>query len=157
MDLPNVDGPAVTELTRAVGSLHIAIGGLINLVVGVALGVLSIEGALFDMLIVALSAVVDEVTLVANAQLLLTATVWGGPVISVVLSLVGTAQLYGGWLTYHARHWRYGFGAGLSCVVNPIVFPIGVVAIVLLVLSKSQFAEEQRGPETTDTPTGSSE
>lgn len=134
------DGPLVSPLTRRVGSLHLALAGAGNVLVAVSLLALVAGRRLADVLVATLPAIVDEVALVANAQLILAAAAWGAPALGLVFLLVGAVQLYGGWQTYHARRWGWGVAAAALGAVNPVTLPISLVGGVLVGLSKSQFA-----------------
>lgn len=132
---------AVTDLTRKVGSLHLAVAGLVNVLTGVALGVLLVSGEFVSLLVATLPSVVDEVALVANAPLILWVAARGAPVASVALALVGVVQFSAGWYAYRARRWSRGIGAALLGSVNPVTLPLGLVAVILLSLSRAQFAD----------------
>lgn len=142
MDSPTgVDGVLVSDWTRKVGSLHLAVAGLVDVAVAIGLASLVLRGQLLSLLIDLLPTVVDEVELVANAPFIVRSAAWGGPVLSVLLLGVGALQLYSGWHAYRRRRWAWGIGSGIAGMVNPLALPLVLVAVVLLVLSKRQFAD----------------
>lgn len=134
-------GPAVTDLTRRVGSLHLAVAGSINVGIAVVVGALALSGQVTRLLVTTLPTLVDEVVLVANTPLVLSVAAWGAPAVSAVLLLVGSIQLYNSWYAYHARRWTWGVGSAVLGAVSPFTLPAGIVAVVLLFLSKAQFAD----------------
>lgn len=143
MDSPTgTDGVLVSDWARKVGSLHLAVAGLVNVAVAIGLGSLVLRGRLLSLAVGLLPTVVDEVELVANTPLIVRSATWGGPVIGILLLVVGALQLYSSCYTYRRRRWAWGIGSALPGTVNPLVLPIVLVAVVLLALSKSQFAEE---------------
>lgn len=143
MDSPaGTDGALVSDWTRTVGSLHLAVAGLVNVAVAVSVGSLVLRGRLLSLVVGLLPAVIDEVELVANAPLIVRSATWGGPVLGVLLLVVGALQLYSSWHTYRRRRWVWGIGSGIAGAVNPLVLPLVIVAVVLLALSKNQFADE---------------
>jgi hypothetical protein len=125
----------VSATTRRAGGVNLAVVGLFDVAVGLAL---LARGRLATVLLETLPETVGEVALVSHASLLWTFLAWA-PVLGCVVLCVGVAQLHFGRRAYHARRWRASVGAGVAGGVNPLAVPAALVAVTLLVLSRDQF------------------
>ncbi|MFB6141176.1 MAG: hypothetical protein ABEJ26_12170 [Halosimplex sp.] len=126
-------------MTRRAGGVNLAVVGLLDVAVGVAL---LARGHLTSVLIERLPEVVGEVALVSHASMLWTFVRWA-PLLGAVVLCVGAVQLYFGQRAYHARQWRSSVGAAVAGGVNPLAVPAVLVAVTLLILSRDQFTRAE--------------
>jgi len=131
--------PFVSAVTRRAGAVNLAVSGLLNVVVGLALFA---RGRLTAFLIDTLPEVLGEVTLVSHATHLWTFVQWA-PVFGGALLCLGVVQLRFGLHAYHARHWRSSVGIAIAGAINPLAVPATLVAVTLLVISKDKFLQPE--------------
>lgn len=117
-----------------------ALAGAGNVLMGLFGWYLVARGGLVPLVVANLPPTVDEVTIVANAPLLVDLIVVGVPLFGTVSILVGGVQFSASRRAYHARSWTQCVGASVVGLVNPVTAPLSLVAVVLLTLAQNQFA-----------------
>lgn len=133
--------PTFTSLSRRVGAAHLVGAGIVHVVIGLWLFASASSDRLVALAITEGSTVVEDVTLLQSAHLIERLPV-AGVLVGIGLLAVAAVEIASGWRAYGARGWRTALVTAVCGSVTLVTLPLGLIAAVLLTVTRQQFGEE---------------
>lgn len=128
--------------TRVAGSAYLALAGVVNLATGVWLLVIGGSPWATRWLIDLLVGTFGELGGLYRGGLISALSAWLLPALGVLALVVAAVQALFALRAYGGRSPRGAIGAALVGSLNPVSLPPGLVAAVLLVVSRDAFADD---------------
>ena len=133
-----VDRTGATALSRRIGAGHLAVAGLVNVGIGVALHSWVGSGSSTDLALSILTSVWSETTVLEQGDLLHT-VFEVAPVVAAGIVVLGMTQVAVAVAAARGRYYRLSLATAISGSVTVVTIPLTVVAMGLFWYSAGRF------------------